>query len=163
MKVSLFFDGKNFYYPLREYRKLDSTLEIDYSKFVNVLVKQAGGTDFSGAYYFTGFEEGTPRRNPFSKFLWNLELQRGYFVIKGPRRWYSRRKKQNCPNCGGVFWQGFSKEKQVDTKLSATMVHHATVGSFDIAILLSGDEDFIPAVEVVHRLGKRVFVATWGD
>lgn len=39
------------------------------------------------------------------------------------------------------------------------MLSHAFRGNYDAAILISGDGDYVPVVEEVKRLGKRVHVA----
>src|SRR4030095_1495569 len=52
-------------------------------------------------------------------------------------------------------------EKRVDTRLVAEMIHYAAIGPFDAAVLVSGDDDFVPAVEAVNSLGRQVWVATW--
>jgi hypothetical protein len=49
----------------------------------------------------------------------------------------------------------------VDTRLVAELIQYAANGAFDAAVLVSGDDDFVPAVEAVNALGKRVWVATW--
>jgi len=41
------------------------------------------------------------------------------------------------------------------------MIHYAAIGAFDAAVLVSGDDDFVPAVEAVNALGRQVWVATW--
>lgn len=53
------------------------------------------------------------------------------------------------------FTQG--KEKCVDISLAVDMVHFATVpNAFDVALLLSGDKDFIPAMVRTRQKGKKV-------
>ncbi|MDH4099295.1 MAG: NYN domain-containing protein [Nitrospirota bacterium] len=47
-------------------------------------------------------------------------------------------------------------EKQVDVYLATQMVALAYENVYDIAFLVSGDEDFVPAIEVVHQKGKIV-------
>ena len=42
------------------------------------------------------------------------------------------------------------------------MIQLAAVGAFDRAVIFSGDEDLIPAVDAVQALGKAVYVASWG-
>ena len=44
----------------------------------------------------------------------------------------------------------------------AEMIQLAAVGGFDRAVIFSGDEDLIPAVDAVQALGKQVYVASWG-
>jgi uncharacterized LabA/DUF88 family protein len=50
------------------------------------------------------------------------------------------------------------KTKGVDIALSKDMLSHAFRGNFDTAILVAGDSDYVPLVEEVKRLGKRVHV-----
>ncbi len=155
MKVALFFDGKNFYTALQRY---DRTLEIDYNKLASWLTDRisGGGGEFAGAYYYTGFTQlDQARSGAFRDFLKGLELQPGYFVKREPRV----RRKSQCRKCG--FTYSYGTEKRVDTRLVADMIHFAAVDAYDIAVLLSGDQDFVPAVEAANALGKRVYLAAW--
>ena len=60
----------------------------------------------------------------------------------------------------------FKKEKQgerrkgVDITLSTDMLLHAARKHYDIAVLVTGDADFIPLIEAVQGEGARVVV--WG-
>lgn len=56
-----------------------------------------------------------------------------------------------------------NKEKQVDTALSALMVKDAytEMKEGDVAILISGDGDFIPTLHTVRDAGVRVNVMFW--
>ena len=157
MKVALFFDGKNFYVASQRYAP---DLRIDYNKLANWLTDQVSGGsgDFVGAHYYTGFtppnESGSVA---FSEFLNGLETQLGYFVKREPRVHRTAR----CKECG--FSYKYRTEKRVDTQLVADMIHFAAVNAYDVAILLSGDQDFAPAVDAVNALGKRVYLATWPE
>jgi len=49
------------------------------------------------------------------------------------------------------------QEKCIDISLAVDMLHYATVpGAYDIAVLLSGDKDFMPAMLRTREKGKRV-------
>jgi uncharacterized LabA/DUF88 family protein len=50
-------------------------------------------------------------------------------------------------------------EKKVDVQIAVDMVMLASRDAFDVAILCSGDSDFVPAVRAVMDLGKEVYVA----
>jgi uncharacterized LabA/DUF88 family protein len=50
------------------------------------------------------------------------------------------------------------KSKQVDIQLSVDMLSNAYLGNYDVAILISGDADFVPVVREVQRLGKYVYL-----
>jgi hypothetical protein len=52
-------------------------------------------------------------------------------------------------------------EKCVDISLAVEMLHYATVpNAYDVAILLSGDKDFIPAMVRTRQKGKKVGVVS---
>lgn len=59
----------------------------------------------------------------------------------------------NCPACGADL-RG-TVEKGVDTALVTDMIRLAWANSFDIAVILSSDRDFIPAVEFLNQKGLR--------
>jgi uncharacterized LabA/DUF88 family protein len=51
------------------------------------------------------------------------------------------------------------KAKGVDIALTKDMLLHAFFGHYDVAVLVTGDGDYVPVVEEVKRLGRRVIVA----
>src|SRR5919197_217377 len=152
MKICIFFDGQNFYRSLLRY---DETLGVDYDRLAAWIRNQVGGSSamFGGAYYYVGVSAGAP---PLVEgFLKGLELRPGYFVKREPRV----RRTGRCNVCGGEY--EYTTEKRVDTRLVADLIHYAANGAYDAAVLVSGDDDFVPAVEAVNALGKQVWVATW--
>jgi uncharacterized LabA/DUF88 family protein len=154
VRVALFFDGKNFF---RALERFDPMLEISYDDLVTWVVDTAGspGGEFAGAYYYTGYNRGGggDRGEAFGRFLSGLEFRRGFFVRREPRvRRHTKR--------GGktrYYWT----EKRVDTRLVAEMIQLAAVDAYDCAVLFSGDQDLVPAVEAVNALGKQVWLGHW--
>ena len=52
-------------------------------------------------------------------------------------------------------------EKYVDVALASTMVSRAKDdNSYDVAVIVTGDCDYIPAIKIVRNLGKRVAIAS---
>ncbi len=152
MKVSVFFDGQNFYRSLQRY---DESLRVDYDRLAAWISQAAGGPGaiFAGAHYYVGVSADAP---PLVEgFLKGLELRPGYFV----KRELRVRRSGRCPACTAEY--EYTTEKRVDTRLVAEMIHYAAIGAFDAAVLVSGDDDFVPAVEAVNALGRQVWVATW--
>jgi NYN domain len=152
MNVKIFFDGQNFYRSLLRY---DESLRVDYDRLAIWITQAVGGPGgvFCGAYYYVGVSADAP---PLVEgFLKGLELRPGYFVRREPRV----RRSGRCPSCGLDY--EYTTEKRVDTRLVAELIQYAANGAFDAAVLVSGDDDFVPAVEAVNALGKRVWVATW--
>ena len=152
MKVSIFFDGQNFYRSLTRY---DESLRVDYDRLAAWITQAVAGSnaEFSGAYYYVGVSPGAPAL--VEGFLKGLELRPGYFVKREGRV----RRTGRCPSCGAEY--EYTTEKRVDTRLVADLIHFAAIGAFDAAVLISGDDDFVPAVEAVNALGRQVWVATW--
>ena len=63
-----------------------------------------------------------------------------------------------CPSCGGTLHR--TVEKGVDTALVTDLIQAAIDELFDIAILVTADADFVPAVELVqNRTSRRVIHA----
>jgi uncharacterized LabA/DUF88 family protein len=55
------------------------------------------------------------------------------------------------------------EQKEVDVALACEMLAHAFRDNYDVAILVSGDRDFIPAMQHVQSSGKRVEVAAFSN
>jgi len=53
-----------------------------------------------------------------------------------------------------LFDNSLGREKAVDVKLASDMILLKDI--YDVAIIVSGDQDYVPAVEVVKDFGKRV-------
>lgn len=151
MRVALFFDGSNFQKGLDAFHH---GLDVDYDKLAAWLVDRVAGESarFVGAWYYTGLSE----RSGLDVFLRELELCTGYFVRREP----VVERPDTCTHCGAKTV--VSIEKRVDTRLVAEMIQLAAVNAFDVAVVMSGDEDLVPGVEAVAALGKQVFVGTWG-
>ncbi len=152
MKLCIFFDGQNFY---RSLQRFDESLRVDYDRLAAWITHRVGGDNaiFGGAYYYVGVSAGAPQQ--VEAFLKGLELRPGYFVKRDPRV----RRTGRCPACGAEY--EYTTEKRVDTRLVADLIHYAANGAYDAAVLVSSDDDFVPAVEAVNALGKQVWVATW--
>lgn len=52
------------------------------------------------------------------------------------------------------------REKAVDVALATALLEMAALNAYDIAIVIAGDRDFVPALQAVRRLGKRVALVT---
>ena len=53
------------------------------------------------------------------------------------------------------------KAKGVDIALTKDILWHAYFNNYDVAVLLSGDGDYVPVVEAVKRLGKAIYVCSF--
>jgi NYN domain len=71
-------------------------------------------------------------------------------------------------SCGFELPRVFRRDKdrgskRVDISLSVAMLTHATRHHFDIAVLVAGDEDFVPLVNAVQAEGARVHLWALSD
>lgn len=152
MKVKLFIDGQNFY---RSMQRAVPLARIDYNHLASAIVESlSSSASFAGAHYYIGIY-GQP--DGMLGFLKGLELQPGYFVTREELV----RRVTACRNCGGT--NEVTLEKGVDTRLSVDMVAFAAKHACEAIVLLSGDEDFVPAIQAVNSFGVQSWVATWGN
>ena len=54
-------------------------------------------------------------------------------------------------------------EKGIDVNIAVDMLKLAFLNYYDVAILISGDGDFVPVVKSVQELGKKVINAYFKD
>lgn len=52
-------------------------------------------------------------------------------------------------------------EKYVDIAVASSMIYHAAVNAYDVAIAVLGDRDFVPALRTVRRFGKKVLLVSF--
>lgn len=68
-------------------------------------------------------------------------------------------KSDRCPSCGTSFVR--SAEKGIDTHVVTDLLSLAWQEAFDVAVLLSSDADFVPAVIRIQEKGLKVINASW--
>lgn len=54
-----------------------------------------------------------------------------------------------------------NRQKEVDVSMASTMLSQAYKHTFDTAIVMSGDRDFLPSMELIREEGMRVEVAAF--
>jgi len=156
-KVAIFIDGNNFYHGLKN---IIGNANIDYRKFAELLVEDK---QLTRIYYYnspidqTANPEGYREQQGFFAYLQcvpRLCLTLGRLEkrkIKLPNEIYQR-VKDLIPDQTITTYV----EKGVDTKLAVDMVTLAYKNMYDVAILVSGDGDFVPVVKGVQDFGKEV-------
>src|SRR6201981_4361 len=126
---AVFIDGNNLFHAARFHN-----IDIDYNKLLRVLL---GDGRLLRAFFYTGVDVGAERQQGF--LLWMR--RNGFPVIhKEVMRCNAGRRKAN-----------------LDVEIAVDMLSLA--GRYDTAVLVSGDEDFVYAVNSVAYKGCRVEVA----
>jgi uncharacterized LabA/DUF88 family protein len=146
-RVAVFIDGNNFYYGLRKlYGKNKSLKSFDFKGFSDYLANENKVIDI---------------------FYYNAELD----IINNPDKYKSQKeffdRLKNIPNFHLILCKLLKRNiaasnkvyyiiKEDDISMAVDMVEGACGDNFDIAIVISGDGDFVPAVKAVQRKNKSV-------
>ena len=138
----IFIDGSNLYHVLKQNTDKQN---LDYKKFSE---KLSGDRELIRTYYYNIRQESPD--NPSlaesqDRFL-NALYETDYLEVKL-----------------GIWKQRGNTmvEKGVDVMIAADLIAHAYEDHYDTAILVSGDADFYPALQVVKDTGKQVEVAAF--
>jgi uncharacterized LabA/DUF88 family protein len=127
-KVAIFIDGNNLFHAARSHN-----LDIDYNKLLRVLL---GDGRLFRAFFYTGVDAGAERQQGF--LLWMR--RNGFRVVQKELK---------------TFYDG-TRKANLDVEIAVDMLSLA--GRYDTAVLVSGDEDFVYAVNAVAYKGCRVEV-----
>jgi uncharacterized LabA/DUF88 family protein len=129
--VAVFVDVANIFYAAKA-----AGVDIDY---VTLLKSATAGRDFVRAYAYTGLDPENENQRQFHSFL----SRSGYKVIsKDIRKYGDGRIKAN-----------------LDIELVVDMMRMGQ--HLDIAVVVSGDGDFAPAIRAVQQMGVRVEVISF--
>ena len=74
----------------------------------------------------------------------------GVHVVEGRFQENSRK----CRTCGST-WRSY-EEKESDVNLCVYLMEAARLNEFDVALIVSGDSDMVPAVSAVRRMNPRL-------
>ena len=141
LKAVVFIDHSNLASPILE-PNLRKCTRIDYKK---LKMRLLNGYEGIGAYVFMGVPD--PIRPEKEKFLSYIE-KAGFITFTRP---LAKRK------------DGTYEQKQVDIFMTLFMENQAQMNVFDVAILVSGDADFVIAVNLLQDLNKGVIIWSWKD
>jgi len=128
-KVAIFIDGNNLFHAARFHN-----IDIDYNKLLRGLL---GDGRLFRAFFYTGVDAGAERQQGF--LLWMR--RNGFRVVQKELK---------------TFYDG-SRKANLDVEIAVDMLSLA--GRYDTAVLVSGDEDFVYAVNAVAYKGCRVEIA----
>jgi uncharacterized LabA/DUF88 family protein len=127
--VAVFIDGNNLFHAARFHN-----IDIDYNRLLRVLL---GDGRLLRAFFYTGVDVGAERQQGF--LLWMR--RNGFRVVQKELK---------------TFYDG-TRKANLDVEIAVDMLSLA--GRYDTAVLVSGDEDFVYAVNAVAYKGCRVEVA----
>jgi len=174
MRTRLFVDFWNFQINWNSRSKK----HIDWQKVPHVLLGEAqriisnggltGKLAFEEIRVYSSFEPAKGNDRKLKGWLQSwLDRQPGFTVSIRERK--SRQKPIRCRECGHEVAQcckcqkpySHAAEKGVDTAICTDLLSLAWEGAYDLAILLSSDADYIPAVERLQTKKFKIINATW--
>ena len=143
-RVAVFIDGSNLYYSFKKIG-LDG---IDFQKLIRLLTKN--NLLISTFYYNASLNRGVNEGKYWKqqKFFDELRKIPDFKVILCKLRKHKR--------LNGDYEFDVKGD---DVHLAVDLVSGAYENLYDTAIIVSGDEDFVPAIRKVQKLGKKVINA----
>lgn len=145
-RISVFIDGENFLYGVKSINKHYSDFNFDFKKYINHLTK---GRKLINIYYVIAplKQEITPELYTKQQILLSRLRKDGIDVILCKR---TKRDNGDGTQC--------HKIKEDDIRLALQMQKDAYDNKFDVALLFSGDGDFVPLPEYLSEKGKKMEV-----
>ena len=171
MKVKIFIDFWNLQLSWNEYhKKLGNTgiVKIPWEETLpKVLLGKVGGdVDYAGTHVYASINPRSPNDRKLNSFFQIMDMFQGYKVIVKERKPAKpiycscdgcRKEITHCPHCQQKLIR--TVEKGVDTSIAIELFHYALDNVYDKAILISNDEDFVPAIEYIQRRGNHIIHA----
>jgi uncharacterized LabA/DUF88 family protein len=137
-RVSFFIDGFNMFHSLKSNawncRWLD--LRALCEKFLK------SGEELGDVYYFTAYASWNPVRAMKHKTYINALMARGIKPVFGKFKKITRK----CNLCHRSYIT--HEEKRSDVNIALYLFNSAAKNNFDKAVIVSGDSDMIPAIEL---------------
>ncbi|MBI5474792.1 MAG: NYN domain-containing protein [Ignavibacteriae bacterium] len=175
MRLKIFIDFWNLQISWNEYHKaLGATapVKIPWEKKLPAVLTAKAGADavYMGTHVYASINPKSQSDRRLSAFLETMDTFQGYKVNVKKRKPAKpvrcnnegcRQEISNCPHCNKPLVR--TAEKGVDTTIAIELFELALDDVYDRAILVSGDADFVPAIEYIQKRGKYIIHAGWRD
>jgi uncharacterized LabA/DUF88 family protein len=144
----VFIDGNNWYHNVKSVVKKSRGLDF---KKLGLLICERFGLDLIDVRYYNSVPDiELGEENYYKHMVYLASLKK-----KGVK--VNTRKLKVVMSSG----KKLRIEKGVDVQIAADMIDFSLVdGSCDVCLLISGDADFLPAMDVIKRQGKEVITAS---
>lgn len=170
MKVKIFIDFWNLQISWNEYHKARGAIKVSIPwgpKLTNSLLSKLGADcEYVGTHIYASVNPNNPADKRLKSFLNYLDTLEGYKVIVKDRKPSKsvfcnncQFEIKTCPECKEPLKRTI--EKGVDTSIAIELFQFAIDNVYDKALLVSGDADFIPAIDYIQQRGKYIIHAGW--
>ena len=168
MKTMVFIDFQNFNINMQEYYKKNTQFikpRISYSKFSKELSNNVhlDNINLIKTYLF-GYKPcnelmALTKYSSFYKWLNGMKNKPYIEVIEGLQVIRPINKSVAIDiNDSSTY---VTEEKGTDVNIAVNMISKAYTNAYDVAILVSGDTDYVPVIKQLHNIGKTVILATF--
>ena len=142
-RVAIFIDGSNLYHNLRRFNIK--------TKFEEIIKKVETKRKVVDIFYYTAFLDKSideKRYNEHKRFLDKIKQIPNFHIVL-------------CNLRKVVLENGFVDFviKGDDVYLATDLIQGAYENLYDVAIIISGDGDFVPAIKLVQKNNKKVINA----
>lgn len=162
-RAMVFIDFENFNLAMRHYYKdilgEPNTAKLDFAKFPEQLVKQLPGDVFLVKTFLCApkpdeFLIQDPKRKGTYNWINGLKNQKYFTVIEG---------EHVARPVSGFTYETMSitnpasfyvVEKGTDINLGAHVITKAFLNAYDTAVIVSGDSDYNPVLDILNTIGK---------
>ena len=134
-------DGFNLYHSLDE-NKLHHYKWLNLKALAKSFLKK--NQKLNSLYYFTAYTYWNIAKKQRHKIYVEALKRTGVRVIFGE----FKQKRKKCPNCKKII--STFEEKRTDVNIAVKLLTLANEDKFDMAMIISGDSDFIPAIQEVQ-------------
>ena len=168
MKAMVFIDFQNFDINMNEYYKKNTQFtkpKISYSKFSKELSNNVHLDNITLIKtYLFGYKPcqdlmKLAKYSNFYNWLNGMKNKPYMEVIEGSQVIRPINKTTEI----NIYDQStyITEEKGTDINIAVNMISKAYTNAYDVAILVSGDTDYVPVVKQLHNIGKTVVLATF--
>lgn len=171
-RIRIFVDFWNFSLSLRGER---DDFMLDWQKVSNVLTSEAAKiindptpSVFEGMHVYGSYDPSKADDAKFKNWYttW-LDQQAGVHTVLLERQ--RKRNYQKCPHCQSEAKKckdcegdlRGTEEKGIDTRIVTDMISLAWSQSYDVAVLVSSDRDFVPVADFLQAKGIKVIHAAF--
>ncbi len=145
-RVMVFIDGSNMYHSLKSFF---NRTDIDFGKFCAKLI---GHRHLVRTYYYNA---RVSRKEEPERYISQVQFFDSVADIPYTELRLGHLVYNNWPSTPPY-------EKGVDVQLATDMLTHSFKNNYDTAILVAGDNDFVPSLQAVKDMGKHIEVALFG-
>lgn len=151
MKRAIFFvDGFNLYHSINDDEELHPYKWLNLKSLSNHFINK--NIEINKILFFTSMVKGNPikynRQECYHKALRFLDIK----IILGKRK----EAEIKCRLCNGTF--NIFEEKKTDVNIAVKLIEYAFDDLYDVAYIISGDSDLVPAIEYVQdKLNKDIW------